>query len=75
MVTSRTIRFSKRNTIDCLEFETEQNMRQSNVIKSFIVYKWFCFQTNQNKHWISSIITIPFGILYMYRNIFNDIDR
>ena len=35
MVVSRTIRFLKRNTIDCLEVEMEQNMRHTNVIISF----------------------------------------
>ena len=34
MVVSRTIRFLKRNTIDCLEVEMEQNKRNTNVIIS-----------------------------------------
>ena len=55
MIVSRTIRFLKRNTIDCLEIEMEENMRNTNVIITFMFYKRVRRDTLPNKYHIFNI--------------------
>ena len=55
MIVSRTIRFLKRNTIDCLEIEMEQNMRNTNVIITFMFYKRVRRDTFPDKNHIFNI--------------------
>ena len=55
MIVSRTIRFLKRNTIDCLEIEMEQNMRNTNVIITFMFYKRVRRETLSDKYHILNV--------------------
>ena len=55
MIVSRTIRFLKRNTIDCLEIEMEQNMRNTNVIITFMFYKRVRRDTLPDKYHIFNL--------------------
>ena len=58
MIVSRTIRFLKRNTIDCLEIEMEQNMRNTNVIITFMFYKRVRRDTLPDKYHILFIVNV-----------------